>query len=77
MWGFGFQYSFVVFGASLLIYFLRSGFEFIFKDFNFKVLDFEVKMISSKYQKVTKAPKHNLTNRGVIWIILKTIKISD
>ena len=42
---------------------------------NFKTQDFNVKMISSKPQKAKNNQNLVLTNHGVIWKILKMIKI--
>ena len=75
MWGFGFQYSFVVFGTSLGIYFLRSGFGYIL---GISILWF--KILSSKLSqspKIYKMTKITLTKHGVIRKISKLIKIRD
>ena len=47
------------------------------KIFKFKIQDFELKIISSKSQKVKTNQNHTFTNHGVVWLILKSIKIRD
>ena len=58
-------------------FFVKSFENLVFEDFNFKIRYFNVKMIYSKSQKGKNFQNHVPTNRGVIWAILKLIKIRD